>query len=248
MAGAADRTGLDQQPRWLSAGEQAAWRPFVALLFRLPAALDQQLQRDAEITHFEYMVLSSLSEAPDRTLRMGDLAAMASGSLSRLSHVVSRLERRGWVRREPCPQDGRYINAVLTEEGWAKVVETAPGHVEAVRRLLIDVLTPEQFRELGEASERVLKSLELPADARPRTPGNLPVEMASIAVGAALLGETARLGPARGAAAGLAAAVTAVGLTVLARCHSSLSSDCTLSETTSVSGRGTDRRPLAVCQ
>jgi DNA-binding MarR family transcriptional regulator len=162
-AGSADHAGPDEQPRWLSAGEQAAWRSFVALLFRLPAALDQQLQRDAGVTNFEYMVLSSLSEAPDRTLRMGDLAAMASGSLSRLSHVVSRLERRGWVRREPCPQDGRYINAVLTEEGWAKVVETAPGHVGAVRRLLIDVLTPEQFRELGEASERVLKSLGLPA-------------------------------------------------------------------------------------
>jgi DNA-binding MarR family transcriptional regulator len=189
---------LAEQPRWLSTGEQAAWRPFAALLFRLPAALDQQLQRDAGITHFEYMVLSSLSEAPDRTLRMSDLATMASGSLSRLSHVVSRLERRGWVRREPCPGDGRYINAVLTQEGWAKVVETAPGHVEAVRRLLIDVLTPEQFREFGAASERVLKSLGLPA--------------------------------------------------VLARCHSSLSSDWTSSEMTSVSGRGTDRRPLAVCQ
>ena len=111
---------------WLSAEEQAAWRPFAALLIRLPAVLDAQLQKDAGISHFEYMVLSSLSEAPDRTLRMSDLAAMASGSLSRLSHVVSRLESRGWVRREACPGDGRFINAVLTEEGWAKVVATAP--------------------------------------------------------------------------------------------------------------------------
>lgn len=161
-AGHVGHAGPDEQPRWLSAGEQTAWRPFVALLFRLPAALDQQLQRDAGVTHFEYMVLSSLSEAPGRTLRMSDLATMASGSLSRLSHVVSRLERRGWVRREPCPGDGRYINAVLTEEGWSKVVETAPGHVEAVRRLLIDVLTPEQFREFGTASDHVLKSLGSP--------------------------------------------------------------------------------------
>jgi DNA-binding MarR family transcriptional regulator len=168
MAGSAGRAGPDEQPRWLSAAEQAAWRSFVAVLFRLPAALDQQLQRDADITHFEYMVLSSLSEALDRTLRMSDLAAMSSGSLSRLSHVVSRLERRGWVRREPCPGDGRYINAVLTEDGWAKIVQIAPGHVEAVRRLLIDVLTPEQLSELGAASERVLKSLELPAAGVPR--------------------------------------------------------------------------------
>ncbi len=147
---------MSSEPAWLSADEQAAWRPFIALLFRLPAALDAQLQKDAGISHFEYMVLSSLSEAPDRTLRMSDLAAMASGSLSRLSHVVSRLETRGWVCREACAGDGRYINAVLTEDGWAKVVATAPGHVAAVRKLLVDVLTPEQLTELGEISEHVL--------------------------------------------------------------------------------------------
>jgi DNA-binding MarR family transcriptional regulator len=90
---------------------------------------------------------------------MSDLAAMASGSLSRLSHVVSRLEARGWVRREACPGDGRFINAVLTDDGWAKVVATAPGHVAAVRRLLIDVLTPEQLRELGAISGEVLTGL-----------------------------------------------------------------------------------------
>ena len=118
---------------WLTDEEQAAWRPFVALLFRFPALLDAQLQKDAGISHFEYMVLSSLSEAPGRALRMSELAAMASGSLSRLSHVVSRLEAKGWVRREPCPGDGRFINAVLTDPGWQKVVETAPGHVAAVR-------------------------------------------------------------------------------------------------------------------
>src|SRR5580692_4754439 len=119
---------------WLTAEEQAAWRSVVALLIRLPAALEAELQRDAGISSFEYMVLSGLSEAENRTLRMSDLAAMASGSLSRLSHVVSRLEKRGWVRREACPGDGRFVNAVLTDEGMAKVIETAPGHVEAVRR------------------------------------------------------------------------------------------------------------------
>jgi DNA-binding MarR family transcriptional regulator len=141
---------------WLTADEQAAWRPFVALLIRLPAALDAQLQKDAGISQFEYLVLSGLSEAPDRTLRMSDLAARASSSLSRLSHVVSRLEARGWVRREPCPGDGRFINAVLTDDGWTKVTETAPGHVAAVRRLLVDALTPEEFQVLGAISERVI--------------------------------------------------------------------------------------------
>ena len=141
---------------WLSDEQQAAWRPFVALLLRLPAALDAQLQKDAGITQFDYLVLSGLSEAPGRTLRMSELAATANSSLSRLSHVVSRLEAKGWVRRAQCPGDGRFINAVLTEEGWQKVVATAPGHVAAVRELLINTLTEEEFAQLGAISEKVL--------------------------------------------------------------------------------------------
>ena len=144
---------------WLSPDEQAAWRQLVALLFRLPAALDAQLQRDAGISNFEYMVLSGLSEAENHTLRMSDLAAMASGSLSRLSHVVSRLEKRGWVRREACPGDGRFVNAVLTDEGMAKVVATAPGHVEAVRRLVVDALTPQQLAAMGCTSGSILGAI-----------------------------------------------------------------------------------------
>lgn len=147
------------EPRWLTDDEQQAWRPFAALMFKLPSALDAQLQRDAQITHFDYMVLISLSEAPGRSLRMSDLADMAAGSLSRLSHVVSRLERRGWVRREPCPGDGRYINAVLTDQGLAKVVSTAPGHVETVRKLIVDALTPEELRTLGAISTQLLERL-----------------------------------------------------------------------------------------
>jgi DNA-binding MarR family transcriptional regulator len=141
---------------WLSPDEQAAWRQVVALLFRLPSALEAQLQRDAGISNFEYMVLSQLSEAELHTLRMSDLATMASGSLSRLSHVVSRLEKRGWVRREPCPGDGRFVNAVLTDEGMAKVIATAPGHVEAVRRFVVDALSPQQLAALGCASGSIL--------------------------------------------------------------------------------------------
>jgi DNA-binding MarR family transcriptional regulator len=141
---------------WLSDEEQRAWRPFVALLIKLPATLDAQLQKDAGISQFDYLVLSGLSEAADRTLRMSELAALASSSLSRLSHVVSRLEARGWVRREQRGGDGRFINAVLTEEGWQKVVATAPGHVAAVRELLIDTLTSEEFAQLGALSEKIL--------------------------------------------------------------------------------------------
>jgi DNA-binding MarR family transcriptional regulator len=149
----------DVAPRWLSADEQAAWRQLVQLLFLLPSALDAELQRDAGISSFEYMVLSGLSEADNRTLRMSDLAVMAAGSLSRLSHVVSRLEKRGWVRREPCPGDGRFVNAVLTDEGWDKVVATAPGHVESVRRLVVDALSPSDLIALGGACGQVLRAL-----------------------------------------------------------------------------------------
>jgi DNA-binding MarR family transcriptional regulator len=141
---------------WLSDQQQAAWRPFVALLLRLPAALDAQLHKDAGLTNFDYLVLSGLSEASGRTLRMSELAALASSSMSRLSHVVSRLEAKGWVRREPCPGDGRFINAVLTDEGWEKVKATAPGHVMAVRELLVDTLTDEEFAQLGALSEKIL--------------------------------------------------------------------------------------------
>jgi DNA-binding MarR family transcriptional regulator len=147
---------LDAEPRWLTDDERAAWVRLVSVIIKLPAALDAQLQRDAGISHFEYMVLSRLSEAPGRTLRMSDLAVLANGSLSRLSHVVTRLERRGWVRREPCPGDGRFTNAVLTDDGWAKVEASAPGHVEAVHELVIDALAPEQIEQLRDISLAIM--------------------------------------------------------------------------------------------
>lgn len=133
----------------------AAWIQVATMLARLPHALDAQLLRDAQITHFEYEVMAALSEAPDRTLRMSHLAELSYGSLSRLSHVVGRLEKRGWVRRHQCPEDGRFTNAVLTEEGWDKVVETAPGYVENVRELVVDRLTRAQLRQLTAIGERL---------------------------------------------------------------------------------------------
>src|SRR5690349_10793982 len=120
-----------EEPRWLAPDEQEGWLALLGLMMRLPAALDAQLQRDAGINHFEYMILAGLSGAPDRTLRMSRLAAMAEGSLARLSHAVGRLEKRGWVRREPDPADGRYTLAIMTDAGFEKIVSTAPGHVEA---------------------------------------------------------------------------------------------------------------------
>ncbi|WP_460624120.1 MarR family winged helix-turn-helix transcriptional regulator [Kineococcus endophyticus] len=149
---------MDQQ--WLDPQEQAAWRRIVGLMTALPTALDGQLQRDSGLTHFEYWVLSALSEAPDRTLRMGCLAGSAHGSLSRLSHVAGRLERRGLLARRPDPDDGRSTLATLTDAGWDVVSGAAPGHVAAVRRLVFDPLTPEQTQLLAEIGDRVRRSVE----------------------------------------------------------------------------------------
>ena len=150
----------EQEQRWLSAEERQAWLALVSLLIRLPSALDAQLQRDAGISHFEYQVLAGLSEAPDRTLRMSLLAMLAEGSLPRLSQVVARLERRGWVRRTPDPADGRYTLAILTDEGWAKVKQTAPGHAEEVLRLVFDPLTKAQVRQLRDVGRRIMRAID----------------------------------------------------------------------------------------
>ncbi|MET1043560.1 MAG: MarR family transcriptional regulator, partial [Microbacteriaceae bacterium] len=119
--------------RWLTPDQLRAWKKFVAVVEVLPGVLDSQLQRDADVTHFEYFTMAMLSEAPHRTLRMTSLASATNSTLPRLSHVVSRLEKRGYVDRAPCPEDRRATNATLTEEGWRKVVATAPGHVDTVR-------------------------------------------------------------------------------------------------------------------
>src|SRR5215470_19852382 len=104
-----------QKPRWLDEDQQQAWISLVGLMLRLPAALDKQLQRDSGISSFEYQALSGLSMAPERTMRMSRLASFTEGSLSRLSQVIARLEKRGWVRRTPDPADGRYTQTTLTE-------------------------------------------------------------------------------------------------------------------------------------
>jgi DNA-binding MarR family transcriptional regulator len=146
--------------RWLSEDELAAWIRLIAVVELLPGTLDGQLRRDAELTHFEYYVLAMLSEAPHRTLRMTALAARTNATLPRLSHVVRRLEERGLVERFPCPEDGRATNARLTEGGWRKLVETAPGHVANVREHVIDALTPRQVAQLTEIADAVLTRLD----------------------------------------------------------------------------------------
>jgi DNA-binding MarR family transcriptional regulator len=147
-------------PRWLSGIEAQAWLRLIGVIIRLPAAMDAQLQRDAGLSHFEYIVMVNLSNAADHVLRMSQLAAQCHSSLSRLSHVVARLERRGWLRREPCPDDGRATLARMTDEGFAKLASAAPGHVETVRALVIDALDERQLHELTAIGDVILKQLD----------------------------------------------------------------------------------------
>ncbi len=157
--GGVDAPREGTEPPWLDAEERQAWVTLVSLLMQLGPVLDAQLRRDAGISHFEYTVMSVLSEAPDRTRRMSELAALAEGSLSRLSQVVARLEGKGWVRRTPDPTDGRYTLAILTDAGWDMVVATAPGHVAEVRRAIFDPLSRGQVRQLTTIGQRILGAI-----------------------------------------------------------------------------------------
>jgi DNA-binding MarR family transcriptional regulator len=155
----ADRPG-SVAPRWLSEPEMTAWLGLVELLTRLPASLDRQLREDAGIPHAHYQILAVLSGAQDRALRMSELARATSTSTSRLSHAVAALESRGWVRRRPCPDDGRGQLAELTDAGTAVLEATAPGHVAHVRSLVFDRLSPSEVDQLAALTARLLAAPE----------------------------------------------------------------------------------------
>jgi DNA-binding MarR family transcriptional regulator len=152
---------LAEEPpvKWLTAAEVDSWLSVV----RLPWSIDQQLRRDSNLGMVEYQVMARLSQSPERTLRMSALADLANSSLSRLSHLVKRLEERGLVRREPDQADGRFTNAILTDEGLRTLAEAAPGHVAHVRSLVVDVLSPEQLRRLGLTADRIMAHIDTSA-------------------------------------------------------------------------------------
>ena len=145
--------------QWLDDGQQRTWRAFLTAQRLLFDRLERKLQRDAGLPHTYYEILVRLSEAPDRTLRMSQLAESSMSSRSRLSHAVARLEEAGWVRRRSCAEDRRGSFAELTPEGMAKLVEAAPGHVAAVRADLFDVLSREQQHALRDISETLVAHL-----------------------------------------------------------------------------------------
>jgi DNA-binding MarR family transcriptional regulator len=145
---------------WLTAEELDSWLSVVRLMTWLPWSIDKQLQRDAKLGMVDYQVMAMLSESPDRTMRLSSLAEVTNASLSRLSRVVTRLETRGLVRREPDQTDGRFTKAILTEEGLQSLAEAAPDHVAHVRSLVIDVLSPEQLRRLGRDADRIMARID----------------------------------------------------------------------------------------
>jgi DNA-binding MarR family transcriptional regulator len=147
-------------PRWLNAGERATWLAFCFGTRLLWEEIERDLQRDAQLPFGYYEILVMLSGAPDRTLRMSELAEATQSSRSRLSHAVTRLEAEGWIRREECPTDRRGAFAVLTDEGFATLAAAAPSHVESVRRHLFDQLTPLQQDQLRDICDHLLAHLE----------------------------------------------------------------------------------------
>ncbi|GAB3301606.1 MarR family transcriptional regulator [Geodermatophilus aquaeductus] len=147
-------------PRWLDAEEQRAWRAWLYSSQLLNDRLDRELTRATGIPHAYYEILVQLSETPERQMRMSELADRCLSSRSRLSHAVSRLEERGWVRRQVCAEDGRGLLAVLTDEGFAALEAAAPIHVEGVRTHLFDQLTPEQVAAMRDLGETLLRHLD----------------------------------------------------------------------------------------
>jgi DNA-binding MarR family transcriptional regulator len=146
--------------RWLDDDELRAWLKLAGVMLKLGPALDSQLQRDSELTHFDYLCLAMLSEAEDRTLRMSELAHRVNASLSRLSHVVKKLETRGWIIRFPCPESRRVTMARLTDPGWDVLVDAAPGHVETVRSLVFDGLSGEDVAALERIAGQVVERID----------------------------------------------------------------------------------------
>ena len=156
---------------WLSEDEMTAWVRLAAVMELLPGVLDGQLRRDANLTQFEYYVLAMLSETPERTLRMTELASRTNSTLPRLSHVAKRMAARDLVERFPCPSDGRATNVRLTELGWTTLEGAAPGHVAQVRRYVFDTLTAEQVAQLAGVAGALLTRLDPDGSVTPEAAG-----------------------------------------------------------------------------
>lgn len=145
--------------RWLDDEEQRTWRSFITASRLLFDRVERQLQQGSGLPHAYYEILVRLSEAPERTLRMSQLATSSLSSRSRLSHAVARMEEAGWIRRSACLSDKRGTLAELTDAGMARLEEAAPGHVEEVRASLFDALRREQVTALRDVTDTLVAHL-----------------------------------------------------------------------------------------
>lgn len=145
--------------RWLTQDEQVYWRSWISANLLVPDRLGRDLQEQCGLTLADYEILVRLSEAPDRRLRMSELANITLSSRSRLSHQIDRMQRAGHVDRQECTDDRRGYFAVLTDAGYEVLVAAAPIHVESVRRRMVDVLTPEEFAEFGRLNQKLVDAL-----------------------------------------------------------------------------------------
>ncbi len=150
--------GADDEVRWLNEEETEAWNGFLEIL-SVRQVLDAQLHQESGLSLFGYLVLSRLAMEADHSARMSQLAHMTACSPSRLSNVVGAFEKKGWVTRQPDPDDGRAIRATLTEDGFDVVCAAAPGHVRAVRRQVIDPLDSRQLRALVDIARSIADAL-----------------------------------------------------------------------------------------
>lgn len=146
--------------KWLNDEQQESWRAWIAASSLLSDRLDRDLQDNAGLSLADYEILVRLSEAPDRRIRMSELAELTLSSRSRLSHQIDRMASTGLVTREVCTEDRRGSFAVLTDDGWRTLVKSAPLHVESVRANLVDVLSPAEFAALGKACAKIAERLQ----------------------------------------------------------------------------------------
>lgn len=143
------------EAKWLGDDEQRLWRAYLDATRLLFQNLDKQLLRDSDISFADFEILVLLSEAPDRRMRMRDLADASTTTRSGITRAVSRMENAGWVRRVECESDRRGAWAELTDVGYARLAEAGPGHVEAVRENMFDLLSPDDVTSMAEAFTRM---------------------------------------------------------------------------------------------
>lgn len=146
--------------RWLSDGEERAWRALQLMQLRLDGALARQLASESGLSYPDYLVLVALTDRPDGRMRLYELAQVLGWEKSRLSHHVARMAARGMVAKERCDADRRGAFVVVTDQGRTEIDSAAPGHVAAVRRLFVDRLTPTQLEAIAEAAEAVLAGFD----------------------------------------------------------------------------------------